>query len=103
MYLRSRDVGGKDGSSRTRATEGDDVHAALGRESPCFRRCGTEARYRRNGGRRYLALDVGHDVGLLDPPGARLHQREVDAVLLGKLPGQGRGLDRQARSAARAR
>jgi hypothetical protein len=53
--------------------------------------------------RRLPALDVGEDVGLLDRAAGRLDLREVDAVLLGELPGQGRGLDRRARRATRAR
>ena len=47
-----------------------------------------------------LALDVGEHVGLLDLPLAVLTCGEVDAVLLGDLAGEGRGLRRARRGGA---
>ena len=48
------------------------------------------------------ARDVGEHVGLLDPAAGRRHLREVDAVLLGDLPGEGRRLDRRRRRGDRS-
>ena len=107
---RRDDVRGEDSALRAGAAHGVDVEAALGGEPPRLGRRRVEADGRSvgrpvdlarrvlvagmSGRRRHPRLDMCEDVGLLDPAGARLHLRQVDAVLLGDLPGEGRGLDR---------
>ena len=86
------DVGDDDGPARPGAGERRQIQPALGREP---------ARLRRGGGEapavplraRAARLHVGEHVGLVDPPGARGHLREIDAVLLGDPPRQRRRLD----------
>ena len=108
---RREDVRGEDGALRAGAAHGADVQAALGGEPPRLGRRRAEADggpvgrpvdlarrvlvARMSGRRRRPRLDICQHVGLLDPAGARLHLDEVDAVLLGDLPGEGRGLDRR--------
>src|SRR6266508_85033 len=68
--------------------------APLGRQTPRLRRRRDQPRGLAVGRRRRLAaLDVGQDVGLLDPSGRGLELRKIDAVLLGDLAGEGRRLD----------
>src|SRR5207247_5912274 len=95
---RSGDIAGEDGAAWACAAELCDVEAALGGEAARFRRRGGEVRALAVDGARLLAgREVGEDVGFLDPWAGRLHVREIDALLVGYLFGEGRGPDRDPR------
>ena len=100
--IAGRDVRGEDGAARTRAAHGGDVHAALGGESPRLRRGRGQARaaVRAAADGAYRALHVGEHVGLLDLAAGGLDAGEIDAVLLGDLPGERRRLDAASRRRA---
>ena len=95
--LRRRDVAGEDGAAGAGAAHHAKIDAALRGETARLGRRGGESRGRRAcggpvAGRRFLALDVGENVRLLDTSARRRDPREIDAVLLGELAGERRGL-----------